>query len=377
MDVLLVSQHVWVRGSREAEIHKGVQTARDIILREAPHLVVCDLDLFDGSGLEVVACAEIAARERGNPRPRFALIVEDRAAVDRADGRAQLWIRARPTNLPIFLSDLRSLPVPPTPTLADYCSFATLGHRPVVITVSDPAGIVLGSVRIRSDREWTASDADGLGADAFGRLLEVPAPRIECRALTDELVAHPIPFPLRTLLADVRAPLSSYSDSVPPSSRGRTPPSSSFGGVSGPRPFRAQDREPSGRALFVGSASGPISNATIPGLAAVVATAQAVRAAKASPPPAPVPSRVPTTPLGMPVPETPAPAPVAPPAPTPPAAAVAPVRTFAEVWENAIDAMLRRDYPRAVVVLKEALELRPSDAQVTANLERLRRLGFE
>lgn len=57
-------------------------------------------------------------------------------------------------------------------------------------------------------------------------------------------------------------------------------------------------------------------------------------------------------------------------APPPP-----PPEPFALAWDRALAAMLARDYPAAVAAFVEARRLRPDDASVAANLERLAALG--
>ena len=54
----------------------------------------------------------------------------------------------------------------------------------------------------------------------------------------------------------------------------------------------------------------------------------------------------------------------------------APVREFDEVWEEGVAALRAKDYPAALRAFLEAKALRPVDAWVTVNLERLRRMGY-
>lgn len=48
---------------------------------------------------------------------------------------------------------------------------------------------------------------------------------------------------------------------------------------------------------------------------------------------------------------------------------------FDEAWEDGVEALLKRDYPRALRAFIAARELRPSDTKVEANIRRLTELG--
>ena len=49
---------------------------------------------------------------------------------------------------------------------------------------------------------------------------------------------------------------------------------------------------------------------------------------------------------------------------------------FAELYEQGVDALLDRDYPRALEVFRECHSLVPSDPRVVANLKRLKDMGY-
>jgi CheY-like chemotaxis protein len=50
-------------------------------------------------------------------------------------------------------------------------------------------------------------------------------------------------------------------------------------------------------------------------------------------------------------------------------------RGFDAVWEEGVKALRAKDYPRALSAFQEAQALKPGDAWVSVNLERLRRMG--
>lgn len=49
---------------------------------------------------------------------------------------------------------------------------------------------------------------------------------------------------------------------------------------------------------------------------------------------------------------------------------------FDEAWEDGVEALLTKDYPRALRAFMAARELRPSDTKVAANIRRLEELGI-
>ena len=61
-----------------------------------------------------------------------------------------------------------------------------------------------------------------------------------------------------------------------------------------------------------------------------------------------------------------------PPAPTPPT----PSRTFDEAFERGVDALLVKQYARALSAFQEAHAIRPEDSRVRANIARLNAMGF-
>ena len=49
---------------------------------------------------------------------------------------------------------------------------------------------------------------------------------------------------------------------------------------------------------------------------------------------------------------------------------------FDELFERGVDALLAKDYARALAAFREANELSPDDRRVVANLTRLKEMGF-
>lgn len=57
-------------------------------------------------------------------------------------------------------------------------------------------------------------------------------------------------------------------------------------------------------------------------------------------------------------------------------AAGAPEAKFESLWDAGIAALLEKDFPRALEVFRSAARIRPDDANLRANLSRLRDMGF-
>lgn len=63
--------------------------------------------------------------------------------------------------------------------------------------------------------------------------------------------------------------------------------------------------------------------------------------------------------------------------PLPSAAEDTEERAYAELWDEGVSALLRKDYPAALRTFLRARAMRPDDKRVSANLERLRQLGVK
>lgn len=142
--------------------------ARKLIAAMPPAMVVSDLDLPDGSGVELLVDLE----RRGLRIPVvFASGYLRRFKIPARDDVVLL-------EKPVTLATLRRLvlerlggPVPTSPFgLADYVQLAGLGRRSVHLVVSRD-GAPVGEVVIREGEAWHAADALGDGRGAFRRLV--------------------------------------------------------------------------------------------------------------------------------------------------------------------------------------------------------------
>lgn len=160
----------------------SVREAMKALDRVEPSLLLSDLDLPDGSGIEVAAAVD----RKSNRIP----VVFVSAYVGRY--RAQL---ARSSDVQIYekpvpLERLRSIVEKSLEprlgdsapfAVADYVQLAALGRHTVVVEVQGLGA--KGRIVIESGEVRCAVDTIGDGVDAFRRLAFLASPQVRCRAL--------------------------------------------------------------------------------------------------------------------------------------------------------------------------------------------------
>lgn len=296
----------------EARGAGSVREARAALSDAAPDVVISDLDLPDGSGLEVAAELD----RLGLRVPLVfasAYILQYRGLLPQRPGVDVL-------EKPVSLDQLRRLVaerleggdggVAPSPFgVADYVQLAGMGRRSVVIEVRG-SGAVRGSIVIRSGELWSASDQRGEGIEAFRRLAFLRSASVACAALGPELETP------RTLSGSCEEVLLETA--------------------------RLLDEQSS-------EGGGDLDSAW---------DEAAVGMTLASVPPGTLPSRAPPA------------VPVIPKAPPRPRE-----KSFEELYEEGVDALLAKNFPAALTAFSEAGKLR-DDARVRANLHRLAQMGY-
>lgn len=159
-----------------------VREARRAIDRTPPDLVITDLDLPDGSGIEVVGELDRVGL--------LVPIVFVSAFVGQYQSRLPKRAGTEVFEKPISLERLRRIvderlreegePVPSPFGAADYVQLAGMGRRSVVIDVRGRlAG--RGEIVIRGGEVWSARDELGTGQAAFDRLVFVEDAIVTCR----------------------------------------------------------------------------------------------------------------------------------------------------------------------------------------------------
>lgn len=287
----------------------SVREARRAMESSPPDLLLSDLDLPDGSGIEVASLLD-----RKDLRVPIVFVS---AYVGKY--RAQL---ARRTDVeihekPVPLDRLRSIVEaaldgagdPPPFGVADYVQLAALGRRSVVLEVRGVRTV--GRIVIEGGEVHHASDERGGGVDAFGRMAFLEGALVHCRALGRGESFDPN--------------VSGSGESILLEAARRHDEE----GSASPAPLELdlgwEAAEPSG------------SDAT------------------AEPRPAPT-----------------APRPAAPAAPP----ASSRRHVFEQLYDDAIEALLARDFARAFVAFGAADDVSPDDPRVRANLARLRTMGY-
>lgn len=314
----VVSSVPWPSAHR-ARALSSIADALDALSAEAPALIFTDLDLHDGSGLELLAAADDRQRQRGLRRTTVIVVTDEKVrAPERLALRPNYWLRSHPLDLDMETRAVLARGAVPSPELFDYCVLATMGSRAVTLEVGYPGSPSLGHVHIRNNHVWTAADAFGNDRGALLRLAQATGARISCRPLSDSVHVRPSSWSIERVVREALTDVLDYEDERP--SAVPTQPPSSSSSLDGPPSV--------GR---LGVPRGPHVTTRI-GLQAVVVEAE---------------RRAPSN-----------------------------VRTFAELWEDAVDLMLHKQYAQAVAVLRKAKSLRPDDPSVAANLRRLEALGF-
>ncbi|MBL9004347.1 MAG: response regulator [Myxococcales bacterium] len=158
-----------------------VAEARALIQEAAPQVVVLDMRLPDGTGLDVIAALEAASAN--------ALVIVASAYLDDYRGKLPRSERVHLLGKPVPMHELRRLvenAVNNTSTLSpftvlDYVQLACMGHHSAIIECYGKAG--RGEIIIEKGELWSAEDRLGTGVPAFDRLLM--AKRANARPLTD------------------------------------------------------------------------------------------------------------------------------------------------------------------------------------------------
>lgn len=247
-EVLLVGRTAngWPKWSSEAgsepPTHSrvlGVAAAREVFATSIPLVVVCDLDLFDGSGIEVATSAQAASNW---PVPIVVLSPDAKRVASLLELRSHLFVRKGDDEIGQLVRRLMQRGTQHRPDIVDYSLLARLGTRPVALDVSDATGW-RGRVTVRSNNAWTAADAEGMGLLAFHRLARLRNTTIKCESLAEGSIRSPIAKPIEIAIRGMLEP-GGFEATADGEIEIESPSSRDFAGVSGPRSRSLEPKVP-------------------------------------------------------------------------------------------------------------------------------------
>ncbi len=292
-----------------------LREAKRLIGAHAPDLVISDLDLPDGSGIEVAAELE----KLGMHAP----IVFVSAYVDKFRHRLPTRGDIEVYEKPVGLDRLRAMVEekltmgPRSPfAVTDYVQLASMGGHSVAIEVWSPAE--RGRIVIVGGDLWSAEDGLGTGLEALRRMVFLGGTHVACRTLRKgETTTRNIEGPAESVLLDLAR---EHDEAVRSGDHVTTPAPPSV-------PVDVQAGEDEWADVFA-EASVHVE----------------------------VPPALPTVPRQL--------------------SAQSLKQEFDEAFETAVDALLEKDFPSALGAFLRANAIQPSEPRVLANLKRLREMGF-
>lgn len=315
-----------------------IKGALEVIDQSPPQMIISDIDLPDRSGIELLG--ELG--RRGLKLPILFVSAYLKAYGSQIPPHANVDVREKP----VHFEELRAIvqerlgatakeaEIAPF-GVADYVQLACLGRHSVIIEVESPEA--RGRIVIDTGTVWTAADERGEGTEAFQRLAFVQGGATRVATLRGEPGPRTIDAGWEGLLINAAR---HYDEEVHASARGE-----------------ALTRE--GRSVDDIDLDVTWPSAPVPAELSV------------SPPRAPEaaerPSDIPSTARSA-----GADAKSAPPDALGGGAAI----EFEDIWDAGVAALLKKDYHEAWRAFSRAAELRPEDPKVSANLSRLRQLGY-
>ena len=361
--VLVVEDEAVLRSSMVRTIAKisgievdGAGTLADAIAlveSAVPDVVISDLDLPDGSGVELLSYLDGA----GTEIPILFVSAYLGALGDQIPSRPGIEVREKPlpmselrravqTKLELSV-DEASIPF----TLDEYVQLACLGRHSISIEVRGEGGGG-GHIMVWEGDLYAANDAQGGGTEAFIRLSALAleaGTTIDCHGIKRVSGQRNLrKGSWQSLLLDsARVHDEAHRDDAPALSPVAPAPSAD-------KPAETDD-------IFADMLTDDDDAAPVASVAA-------------APRPTPMGSKGPR-PLAL-VPE-PSAGPPEQRAEPPPRPRLVPPARFTELCERGIEALLHKDYPRAMSSFLAAEELQPGDPLVRGNIERLRALGFD
>ncbi len=167
-----------------------VQEAVSLLESHPPDLITMELNLPERCGLDMLG--ELDARGIAIPVVLISAYLE--AYREHILERPDLVALAKPFDLNVLLQHVQQVLAPPpvvqepsesTLGLLEYLKLSCLGGHTVEILVfsNDQPGDLIGRLVVLGGQFWSAQDSQGMGADAFLRLVCIPASEVSCHGL--------------------------------------------------------------------------------------------------------------------------------------------------------------------------------------------------
>lgn len=159
----------------------SVAEARQLIEAAGPTVAILDLELADGTGLEV-----LAALEQAGQTSRVIVVSSHLDSLGAGlSQRTSVIVREKPVPpeqlRELVQQGLAEMAAPQPFSPVEYVQMACLGRHSVRIDCE--GSDTTGSIFVQNGEVVHAQDADGEGADALSRMLG-EAPRVSCRTLS-------------------------------------------------------------------------------------------------------------------------------------------------------------------------------------------------
>src|SRR6185295_17754884 len=174
------------------------------LLDEQPNLIVSDLDLPDGSGLDLLQ----ALAFRGLRVPVIFITAYLSRFQAQLPASSNIDVLEKPFGQEDFARLIRrrlarhaSAPPRSAFSVADYLQLAGLARRDVCLTISAPHG-ARGKIIVQDGQTAWAEDQGGEGLEAFRRLAFLPEAEVSCRPSDARVTTPNVQGSLEQLLLD-------------------------------------------------------------------------------------------------------------------------------------------------------------------------------
>lgn len=179
----------------------SLREAVELVDAVQPRLVISDLDLLDGTGLDVLDALD---RRRQYPPVMFVSAYTRRYA-GKVPIRSNVSMHEKPVPLDVLRAEVVArlgVAEPEEPFSAtDYIQLACMGNRSVEVDLVRGAAVV-GTITVRGGELWSARDRKGKGTDALRRLLHDPNLRPRCAGVRTLSPARDIEGPWQGALLE-------------------------------------------------------------------------------------------------------------------------------------------------------------------------------